>query len=393
MISYAAPTSRLWTDFSLNPTYELSIPSQHETDLIIGLMSGTSLDGVDAVLASFPKNGGSPQQLDSFYLPYPAALKIQLLNLHAPQPNELHFAHIMGITLAKIYSETVSGLLEKSKTAASNIRAIGCHGQTIRHRPENGYSLQLVNGALLAELTGITSITDFRNRDIAAGGQGAPLVPAFHAAVLSSESEHRVIVNIGGIANLTNLPKSGHISGFDCGPGNLLMDAWTNKHLNKPIDENGAWAASGKLLNSLINKMLANDFFSAAPPKSAGREQFNLGWLDQLLSGNEAAADVQATLVELTARGIVDAANAHCKGYDALYVCGGGVYNNTLMTRLSVLAGKPVKSTAVLGMDPDWMEALAFAWLAKQCIDRKPGNLPAVTGASGPRILGAIYPA
>lgn len=356
-------------------------------------MSGTSLDGIDAVLARFPLNGNRPEQIAVFYQPYPDELKRQLLALHDPQSNELYLAQRMGLELADRYAETVHHLLDQADIRASKIRAIGCHGQTIRHRPDAGYTVQLVNGSRLAELTGITSIIDFRSRDIAAGGQGAPLVPAFHAATLSSSTEHRVIVNIGGIANLTSLPVTGNITGFDCGPGNMLMDAWAAKHLGKPIDENGSWAASGKLLTSLLVQMLANDFFSAAPPKSAGREQFNLGWLDRLLSGNEAAANVQATLVELTARGIVDAANAHCQGYNALYVCGGGVHNNTLMTRLSLLAGKPVKSTAVLGIDPDWMEALAFAWLAKQCIDGKPGNLPVVTGASGPRILGAIYQA
>lgn len=356
-------------------------------------MSGTSLDGVDAVLASFPKNGGSPEQLETFYLPYPEALKVQLLKLHTPQPNELHLAQTMGITLAKIYSLAVSGLLEKSRTKANKIRAIGCHGQTVRHRPKDGYTVQLVNGALLAELTGITSITDFRNRDIAAGGQGAPLVPAFHAAVLSCESEHRVIINIGGIANLTDLPLSGHITGFDCGPGNLLMDVWTSRHLKKPIDENGAWAASGKVLPGLLMALKEDQFFRMNPPKSAGREQFNLDWLSRHLTGNEAAVDIQATLLELTSQTILEATERYCTGYQALYVCGGGAHNKALMQRLGNLATKPVQSTSVLGIDPDWMEALAFAWLAKQCIDGNPGNLPAVTGASGPRILGAIYPA
>jgi len=356
-------------------------------------MSGTSLDGIDAVLVRLARQSEASEQLGTQYLPYPNELKTRLLALHAPQPDEIHHSLQMANELARLYAKAVQELINKTQTAPNLVRAIGCHGQTIRHCPDAGYSLQIVNGALLAELTGITTITDFRSRDIAAGGHGAPLVPAFHAAMLSSSMEHRVIVNIGGIANLTNLPVTGKITGFDCGPGNMLMDAWAARHLGKPIDENGSWAASGKLMTSLLDKMLANDFFSATPPKSAGREQFNLGWLDRLLEGNEAAADVQASLLELTARGIVDAANAHCKGYNTLYVCGGGVYNNTLMTRLSVLAGKPVKSTTTLGIDPDWMEALAFAWLAKQCIDGKPGNLPAVTGATGPRILGAIYPA
>jgi anhydro-N-acetylmuramic acid kinase len=364
----------------------------HEAGLYIGLMSGTSLDGVDAVLARF--NPNTPLQLvGTHYQPYSPELRTRLLGLHTPQPNELHLALELAQQLAEIYAQATLALLEKTATSAALIAAIGCHGQTIRHRPEAGYTVQLVNGARLAERTGITSIIDFRSRDIAAGGQGAPLVPAFHAAVLSSPHEHRVIVNIGGIANLTDLAPSGKVTGFDCGPGNLLMDAWAAQHLGKPLDENGSWAASGQPLPDLLERLLAHDFLAATPPKSAGREQFNLDWLRNLLDGKEAPQDVQATLLELTARGIADAAKKHCPGFDALYACGGGVHNLTLMRRLKTLAGKPVRSTAALGIDPDWMEALAFAWLAKQCLEGKPGNLPAVTGASGPRILGAIYPA
>ena len=355
-------------------------------------MSGTSLDGVDAVLVEFSQ-AGAAKLLGTHYLSYPAELKGRLLALHEPQPDELHLAHVLAHQLADLYAEAVHGLLKKHNLPASRVAAVGCHGQTIRHRPEAGYTVQLVNGARLAEQTGIASIVDFRSRDIAAGGQGAPLVPAYHAAMLSSATEHRVIVNIGGIANLTSLPVGGNVTGFDCGPGNLLMDAWALQHLGKPIDEGGAWAASGKILPDLLAQLLTHGFFSAPPPKSAGREQFNLDWLQVKIHGNEVPQDVQATLLELTARGIVEAAQAHCKGFDALYVCGGGVHNSALMQRLAELAGKPVSSTATLGIDPDWMEALAFAWLARQCLEGKPGNLPAVTGARGPRILGAIYPA
>jgi len=355
-------------------------------------MSGTSLDGVDAVLAEFPP-ASAPKLLGSHYLPYPPELKARLLALHTPQPDELHLAHVLALELAALYAQTIKGLLEKTGTHHKQIAATGCHGQTIRHRPESGYTVQLVAGARLAELPGIASIVDFRSRDIAAGGQGAPLVPAFHAAMLSDAVEHRVIVNIGGIANLSDLPANGNVTGFDCGPGNLLLDAWAARHLGKPIDEGGAWAASGQVLPGLLGRLLAHAFFAAPPPKSAGREQFNLDWLQSQLNGSEAPQDVQATLLELTARGIADAAQAHCNGFNALYICGGGVHNTALMKRLADLAGKPVHSTASLGIDPDWMEALAFAWLAKQCLEGKPGNLPAVTGASGPRILGAIYPA
>ncbi len=364
----------------------------HEADFYIGLMSGTSLDGVDAVLTDFA-SGLPPRTVGTHYLPYPADLRARLLALHTTQADELHQASLLTRELSQLYARAVLELLQKTATPPARIQAIGCHGQTIRHRPESGYTIQLANGALLAELTGITSIIDFRSRDIAAGGQGAPLVPAFHAATLSSTSEHRVIVNIGGIANLTDLPPGGKVTGFDCGPGNLLLDAWAELHLGRPIDECGAWAASGNVLPALLEKMLGHAFFAAPIPKSAGREQFNLGWLQQQLNGGEAPQDVQATLLELTAHGIVDAARAHCRGFDALYVCGGGVHNSALMRRLDVLSGKPGRSTAALGIDPDWMEAIAFAWLAQQCLQGRPGNLPDVTGASGPRVLGAIYPA
>jgi anhydro-N-acetylmuramic acid kinase len=371
----------------------LIIASRHDADLFIGIMSGTSLDGVDAVIVRLANQPDAFELLGTHYLSYPDDLKTRLLALHAPQPDEIHLSLQMANELARLYAKAVQELTNKTKAPPSLVRAIGCHGQTIRHRPDAGYSLQIVNGALLAELTGTTTIIDFRNRDIAADGQGAPLVPAFHAAMLSSSTEHRVIVNIGGIANLTSLPPSGNVIGFDCGPGNMLMDAWAARHLGKPVDENGVWAACGKVQPDLLTALLENPFFAAPPPKSAGREQFNLEWLGQSLSGKKSAEDVQATLLELTARGIVDATNAHCAGFDALYVCGGGVHNLALMERLGELAKKPVHSTSAIGIDPDWMEAMAFAWLAKQCIDGKPGNLPAVTGASGPRILGAIYPA
>jgi anhydro-N-acetylmuramic acid kinase len=370
----------------------LSDVKPHEAEAYIGLMSGTSLDGIDAVLVEFSPTG-TLKLPGTHYLPYPGELKSRLLALHKPQADELHLACSLAQELSDLYALAIRALLGKTGVKHHEVAAIGCHGQTIRHRPEAGYTVQLVNGARLAELTGITSIVDFRSRDIAAGGQGAPLVPAFHATMLSDANEHRVIVNIGGIANLTDLAPGGKVIGFDCGPGNLLLDAWAAQHLGKPIDENGAWAASGKVLPDLLDRLLAHDFFALPPPKSAGREQFNLDWLQGHLHGDEAPQDVQATLLELTARGIIDSALTYCRGFDALYVCGGGVHNNALMRRLADLAGKPVQSTAVLGIDPDWMEALAFAWLARQCLEGKPGNLPAVTGANGPRILGAIYPA
>lgn len=370
----------------------MNSPAQDEADFYIGLMSGTSLDGVDTIVARF-SGTTPPELLATHYLPYTASLRTRLLELHTPQENELHLANCIALELADLYAESVAVVLEKAHLEAEQIKAMGCHGQTVRHRPEAGYTVQLVNGARLAEKSGIASIVDFRSRDIAAGGQGAPLVPAFHAAMLSSPTEHRAIVNIGGISNLTNLPTDGIISGFDCGPGNLLLDAWAARHLGKPVDESGAWATSGKVLPNLLQRLLNHPFFSLVPPKSAGREQFNLDWLSDALTGHETPEDIQATLLELTAKGIVDAANKDCAGYEALYVCGGGVHNTALMQRLTKLAGKSVYSSAVLGMDPDWLEAIAFAWLARQCLKGQPGNLPAVTGAAGSRILGAIYPA
>ena len=273
------------------------------------------------------------------------------------------------------------------------MRAIGCHGQTIRHRPEHGYTVQLGNAALLAELTGITVISDFRSRDIAAGGQGAPLVPAFHDKVLRHSGIHRVIVNIGGISNLTDLPPNLPTTGFDCGPGNLLMDAWCMQHLGKSFDENGAWAATGKVLPALLKQMLNEPFFDLPPPRSSGRDLFNMTWLQDKLQGDERAEDVQATLLELTCRTIAQAIQQYCAGAKEIYLCGGGAHNQTLHNRLAALLQGAVQTTNVLGVDGDYLEAIAFAWLAQQTLHGQAANLPLVTGAKHPCVLGAIYPA
>jgi anhydro-N-acetylmuramic acid kinase len=355
-------------------------------------MSGTSLDGVDAVLVEF--SGAATKLIASHYLAYPPELREELLALHESAASELHRTALAANQLARLYARTVNELLKSSRTDHATVRAIGCHGQTIRHRPDAGYTLQIGNAALLAELSGITVVADFRSRDIAAGGQGAPLVPAFHARVLASRSRNRVIANIGGIANLTELPAAGPIKGFDCGPGNMLMDAWIQICLNQTHDEKGGWAASGRVIPALLEKLLVHPYFDLTPPKSAGREQFNIEWLNEHLEGNEATEDVQATLLELTARTLIDAASRYCTGWQEMYVCGGGTHNRALMTRLRALAHPArIASTAELGIAPDWMEAMAFAWLARQCLHRRAGNLPQVTGASGERILGAIYPA
>ena len=357
-------------------------------------MSGTSLDGVDAVLAEIGPTG-QIRLLHTHYLPYPDALRAQLLALHMPQPDEIHLAAIAANALARLYAEAVKALLDGF--APDRVRAIGCHGQTLRHRPADGYTLQIGNASLLAELTGITVVADFRSRDIAAGGQGAPLVPAFHARVLRHPDVHRVIANIGGIANITDLPVNGPVRGWDTGPGNMLLDAWIKRHSGVHYDRDGAWAASGSVHPGLLAALMRHAYLQLPPPKSAGREQFNLDWLDASLGSlDEALAppDVQATLLEFTAMSLADAVNRECTGAQELYVCGGGAHNRTLMQRISArLPGIRVATTATLGIDPDWVEALAFAWLARQTLHHAPGNLPAVTGARGERVLGAIYPA
>ena len=353
-------------------------------------MSGTSLDGIDAVLVDFSQP--KPLQIAQYYLPFDDTLKNDLLALHLPAHNELHQAQIIGNQLARMYAAAVAPLLAQARSSNTEVRAIGCHGQTIRHRPEHGYSLQIGNAALLAELTGITVVSDFRSRDIAAGGQGAPLVPAFHDHVLRHPGIHRVIVNIGGISNLTDLPPHSSASGFDCGPGNLLMDAWCMQHQGKPYDNNGAWAASGKVLPALLERMLAESYFALPPPKSSGRDLFNISWLQNKLQGDEAAENVQATLLELTCRSIALAIQKHCRGAGEIYLCGGGARNQALHDRLAaLLPGSSVATTNSLGVDSDYLEAIAFAWLAQQALQGKPANLPQVTGAKHPCLLGAVY--
>lgn len=356
-------------------------------------MSGTSLDGVDAVLADF--SAASPQLLKTHFLPYDEHLRGQLLALHQAGNDELHRAAMMSNALSSLYANAVNDLLKVSNLTPKDIMAVGCHGQTIRHCPEveKNYTIQLVNAALLAELTAITVVADFRSRDIAAGGQGAPLVPAFHQAVFMKPECNRVILNIGGISNITSLEPGKAVIGFDCGPGNLLMDAWCLRHTGQPYDKNGAWALSGEIIPMLLIKLLAQSFFSLPPPKSTGRDLFNMTWLDKYLIGDEKPEDVQATLLQLTVQTIADSILDHCPNSKEIYVCGGGARNGLLMSRLSeALSSKIVALTDQLGVDADWVEAYAFAWLAQQTIMGVPSNLPVVTGAKGDRILGAIHP-
>lgn len=360
--------------------------------LYIGLMSGTSMDGIDAALVEF---GGKTLKLHQLvHQPFPPPLRDTLLALNQAGDNELHRAAQAANALSLGYAAIVQTLLAQTGIDAKNIAAIGCHGQTVRHQPQLGYTTQLVNGALLAELGGITVVCDFRSRDIAAGGEGAPLVPAFHQAVFASPQLSRAVINIGGIANISVLPVTGEVTGFDCGPGNALMDGWIAAHRNQPYDAGGAWAASGRVLPELCERLLAHPFFKRQPPKSTGRETFHLEWLRSALSGHERSEDVQATLCELTAASIAQALAAHCTDAKEIYLCGGGARNTALSARLeALLPGRRVAATDELGIAAEAVEAAAFAWLAARTLAQKPGNLPRVTGARGPRVLGAIYPA
>lgn len=363
-----------------------------KAELYVGIMSGTSLDGIDTALLDF--SGNAPRLIATHYQAYPEALKQTLLALHQPAQNELHHAQLVANELAQCYATATKLLLFAAKVNANEVRAIGCHGQTIRHCPDAGYTIQLGNGALLAELSGITVVNDFRSRDIAAGGQGAPLVPAFHHKMLRHPDIHRVIVNIGGISNLTNLPPGQATSGFDCGPGNLLMDAWMNLHLGQAYDKDGAWAASGAVIPALLQSLLDEPYMLALPPKSCGRDLFNMRWLVQKLHGNETPADVQATLLALTGHAISDAILRYCPGAEEVYLCGGGAHNRALLNYLNAaLPNCSIQLTDRLGIGADWLEAIAFAWLALQTLQGQCANLPEATGARHPCILGAIYQA
>jgi anhydro-N-acetylmuramic acid kinase len=360
----------------------------------IGLMSGTSMDGVDGVLAYFDENNVCV--LASVHLAMPETLRSECLALNQMGSNELHRAALAGIALSKLYAETVRELLLKAQCPATEVAAIGCHGQTVRHQPNEGYTLQLVNGALLTELTSITAIVDFRSRDIAAGGQGAPLVPGFHQFLFGVQDRTRAVVNIGGFSNLSALRPGHDPIGFDCGPGNALMDAWIQLHQGKSFDRNGEWAQTGSINEDLLRRLLEHPFFKLAPPRSTGRDFFHLDWLQKNLvhTHTEAipAENIQRTLLELSARAIADAMNSFAPDLDEVFLCGGGALNGTLVHRLqALLAPRPVRLTGEIGIQEDQVEALAFAWLARRTLRGEAGNVGSVTGAKGPRILGAIY--
>ena len=365
-------------------------------DLFIGLMSGTSLDGVDAVLARFPADGEPMQVLAHRHAPFAPALRDELLALNAPNGiDELHRAALAANAVSRSYADLVAQVLETAARSPKEVAALGAHGQTVRHRPGEfdgtGYTTQLLNGALLAEQTGIATVCDLRSRDIAAGGQGAPLVPAFHRAQFGQVGRDIAVLNIGGISNVSLLAADGSTLGFDCGPGNCLMDLWVHEHQGARFDADGTWAAGGTVLPALLAGMLAEPYFALPPPRSTGRDLFNKPWLSRYLPAGAQAQDVQATLLELTARSIVDSLPA---GTTELLVCGGGAMNGALMRRLqALLPGAAVMPTDRRGLPVDQVEAAAFAWLAMRFTRGLAGNLAAVTGAAGPRMLGALYPA
>lgn len=364
------------------------------SQLYLGLISGTSADGIDAAIVDF--SHARPQLVAATCTPYPAKLREQVLSFTEMTQVPLHQLGELDVIIGHAFAEAANQLLMTHSITPEKICAIGSHGQNICHRPHGKapFTMQIGDPNIIATVTGITTIADFRRKDIALGGQGAPLVPAFHQALFRAKEKNRIIVNIGGIANITLLPADATqpIRGFDTGPGNALMDCWIEQHLQQTHDRQGRWAAQGTVQINLLDRLLADDYLQLPSPKSTGREYFNLTWLQNLLPLNISPADVQATLVDLTAHSILAAISQHL-AHGEILVCGGGVHNTYLMERLGELANDnyTVASTAIHGVNPDWIEAMAFAWLAKQTLARLPGNIPEVTGARQAAVLGGIY--
>ncbi|WP_435979321.1 anhydro-N-acetylmuramic acid kinase [Psychrobacter sp. DM4] len=405
-------------DMSLVDTLEQTLFENFDDGLYIGMMSGTSLDGMDAVLCQFTADSdasAAPMHLlASYSQDFPPRLREVLLALCQPNgvqaltpvesepDSELDWFGWASKAYGEFATEVVNTLLQRANIESESVLAIGCHGQTVRHRPQMGYTLQLLDANIIAERTGISVVSDFRRRDMAVGGQGAPLVPAFHHALFSDAHTTRILLNLGGIANITVLPaESNNVTGYDTGPANLLMDAWTALHTGHDYDANGTWAQSGQVIEPLLNQLIEHSFFAKTHPKSTGREDFNLEWLqDELQEFDQASAhiryssaDVQATLTELTAMSACDQINLFIQSPadSTVYVCGGGALNGYLMTRLQAhLPHSTVETTASLGLDPTWVEAVAFAWLARQTLMGETGNLPAVTGANKGVVLGQV---
>ncbi|MGJ8687736.1 MAG: anhydro-N-acetylmuramic acid kinase [Spongiibacteraceae bacterium] len=368
--------------------------------LYIGLMSGTSLDAIDAALLQFDDD--RPRIRHQISHPIPPELRRRLLALCEGCDHELDRFGLADRHMGILLADAVASLLDSSGVAAENVLAIGSHGQTVRHRPgddnrptEDAFSLQLGDPHTIAEMTGILTVADFRRRDIAAGGQGAPLVPAFHAAAFGLPDHDRIVANIGGMANISVLPRSGETSGFDTGPGNVLMDSWIQHWQRKPYDSDGKWAASGQVNAELLEKLLDDPYYRTKGPKSTGREKYGFASIELALNGlpQITPEDVQATLLELTAITLCDAVKQQNMQNPEIYLCGGGAENSALRERISsLLPDSSVDSTEPLGVPPDWVEAAAFAWLAKAALEGQHGNVPKVTGARGGRILGTIYP-
>ncbi len=385
-----------------------NLPSHGTSQRYIGLMSGTSLDGIDGVLVHIQKTASSLRlQVEQHaFTPFDAAFRQVLMALNTPGDNELHQAALAGNHLARLYAQICARLLDQASLAPSQVVAIGAHGQTVRHRPLEfdadpaqgypavGYTLQLNNPALLAELVGIDVVADFRTRDLAAGGQGAPLVPAFHQEVFGKPGHTVAALNIGGISNVTVLQADGGVIGFDCGPGNALMDHWCQQHTGQSFDRGGQWAASGRVIPALLSALMAEPYVHAAAPKSTGRDLFNPRWLAQHVQAHPgAAADVQATLCEFTAQVCAQDVKRYASAARELIVCGGGALNDFLMQRLAApLPGVRVCASDQRGLPPLQVEAAAFAWLAYKAVHRESASLKSVTGAQGARVLGAIYP-
>ena len=364
--------------------------------LYLGLISGTSADGIDVALATF---GRKPRLIAGVTHAYAPRVRERIIALSQSEGNvALDELGTLDVEIGRAFGEAALKLLKRERIAAADIRALGSHGQTLRHRPLCAvpYTLQLGDPNVIAETTGITTVADFRRRDVAAGGHGAPLAPAFHAAMLARSEHARVVLNLGGIANITILPgnRKQALRGFDTGPASCLLDAWIEQHLDQPYDKNGAFAASGRVDATLLARLKSDPYFSAPPPKSTGRDAFHLDWLRGHLRGLALAPrDVQATLVALSAHTIAEAVRAHARDAQDVLVCGGGVRNATLMNAIAAaLAPTPVSSIATLGIDPDYVEAMTFAWLARERLARRaPADVPGVTGARGARVLGAVY--
>ena len=371
--------------------------------VFVGLMSGTSLDGIDGVLVDFsPARPAGFQVLAHEHSPFAPPLRAELLALNRSGADEIHRVALAGNLLARSYAGVVASLLATAGLKPAQVAAVGCHGQTVRHRPgefdPTGYTVQVNSPALLAELSRIDVVADFRSRDVAAGGQGAPLVPAFHRALFAHPGQATAVLNLGGIANLSSIGADGSTLGFDCGPANALLDLWCTASTGQGFDANGAWAAAGQVDARLLDAMLAEPYFALAPPKSTGRDLFNAEWLERHVDALAVRSrlrdeDVQATLAELTAQTAAEACRRHAPEASELIVCGGGAFNAHLMSRLKRhLAPTPVVASDERGLPADQVEACAFAWLARAFLRREPGNIAAVTGASGPRVLGALYP-